>query len=62
MILVYWDIMLSHWVSGFHCFEGMGCLHLSGVRLLKVKAMLCHIPEDVVLDCAAVRTYKLVAV
>ena len=61
-MLYYWDMMLSLWVSGFHCFEGMGLPAPSRVQgLLKVKAMLCHIPEDVMLDCAAVRTYKLVA-
>jgi hypothetical protein len=30
MILVYWDVMLGHWVSGFHWFEGMGHPWLSG--------------------------------
>jgi len=29
-IQVFWDVMLCHWVSGFHCFEGLLCLHLLG--------------------------------
>jgi len=28
MIVVYWEVMLSHWVSGFHCFQRMGHQHL----------------------------------
>jgi hypothetical protein len=24
---LYCDVMLSHWVSGFHCFEGTGRPH-----------------------------------
>jgi len=27
-IQVFWDVILCHWVSGFHCFEGLLCLHL----------------------------------
>jgi len=30
----YWD-MISHWVGGFHCFEGMGCLHLQELRSIE---------------------------